>query len=368
MVNKTVYNKDSKGKIRFVTIQSEGDTMIQISGIVGTPNPVTNAKNIKGKNIGKSNETTPEEQCIKECEAKIKDKLASGYFETEEEAVNSFVVLPMLANSFKERYDKGKVDFSKSDYYIQPKLDGMRCLTFIKDGEVKLISRDNRDITHSVPHIVAELKNKLGHLNIILDGELYCHGLTFQQVMTRLKKYRQGETEEIIYTMYDTVDTISDYKERYILLSGLKNDFKLETCDVVTFAQVDSLEKINDMTAFYVGQGYEGSMIRRNVGGYAIDKRTDALLKYKSFIDIQLPILDIVPGDADPTQGYPIYAWPGAKDDILKSGLRMSVKEKREFLTNKDEYLCKMAELRFFEYTDAGVPRFPVTVGIRLDK
>ena len=28
----------------------------------------------------------------------------------------------------------------------------------------------------------------------------------------------------------------------------------------------------------------------------------------------------------------------------------------------------KMAEIRFFEYSDEGVPRFPVMVGIRQDK
>lgn len=368
MINKTLYSKDSKGKIRFITIQSDGDKMIQISGVNETPNPVTRVKTIKGKNKGKSNETTPEEQCIKECESKIREKLAEGYFETEQEAIHTEVILPMLANVFQDRFDKGKVDFSTSDYYTQPKLDGMRCLAFIKDGEVKLISRDNRDITHTVPHITSELKSKLGHLNVTLDGELYNHDLTFQEIMKCLKKYVSGETETIKFHLYDTVETGWNYQQRYIFLSGLVNDHKLENCQVVKFAQTDTLEAIKIATQHFVSEGYEGSMVRRNEAGYVIDKRTDALLKFKSFIDIQLPILDIVPSDADPTIGYPIYYWKGAKDDILKSGLRMKVSAKQEMLANKQDYIGKTAEIRFFEYTDGGVPRFPVTVGIRLDK
>jgi hypothetical protein len=37
-------------------------------------------------------------------------------------------------------------------------------------------------------------------------------------------------------------------------------------------------------------------------------------------------------------------------------------------LINKQDYLGKTAEIRFFEFTDDGLPRFPVMVGIRLDK
>jgi hypothetical protein len=34
----------------------------------------------------------------------------------------------------------------------------------------------------------------------------------------------------------------------------------------------------------------------------------------------------------------------------------------------KEEYIGQTAEVRFFEYTDGGIPRFPVCVGFRLDK
>ena len=41
---------------------------------------------------------------------------------------------------------------------------------------------------------------------------------------------------------------------------------------------------------------------------------------------------------------------------------------REEILANKKDYIGKKAEIRFFEYTDDGLPRFPVCVGIRIDK
>jgi len=137
-MNQTVYKKDSKGKIRFITLTatSEG-TLEQESGVVGSENTVLNIRECKPKNIGKSNETSAVEQAELELQSKIKQKLSAGYFLTQDEAENTEVILPMLAKDyFKEQH---KIDWS-GNVFIQPKLDGMRCLAFIENGSVKLIS------------------------------------------------------------------------------------------------------------------------------------------------------------------------------------------------------------------------------------
>jgi hypothetical protein len=48
--------------------------------------------------------------------------------------------------------------------------------------------------------------------------------------------------------------------------------------------------------------------------------------------------------------------------------MKFSHDEREEFLANKINYIDKISEVRFFEYSDTGVPRFPVCVGFRLDK
>ena len=49
-------------------------------------------------------------------------------------------------------------------------------------------------------------------------------------------------------------------------------------------------------------------------------------------------------------------------------GMKFPHKFREEVLINKEYYIGKTAEIRFFEYTEDGIPRFPVAVGIRLDK
>ena len=94
-----LFKKDSKGKLRFLDISTDGSTIVQVSGVIGGAH-VTNVSQCEGKNIGRSNETTPEEQAELEAEAKHIKKLKEGYYLTEEEAMNEIVTLPMLAKVF----------------------------------------------------------------------------------------------------------------------------------------------------------------------------------------------------------------------------------------------------------------------------
>ena len=47
--------------------------------------------------------------------------------------------------------------------------------------------------------------------------------------------------------------------------------------------------------------------------------------------------------------------------------MKFSYKEREEILKNKKDYIGRTAEIRFFEYTDDGLPRFPVCYGFRND-
>jgi len=51
----------------------------------------------------------------------------------------------------------------------------------------------------------------------------------------------------------------------------------------------------------------------------------------------------------------------------FKAGFKYSHEDRKEFLTNKEKYIGKIANIRFFEYTDDGLPRFPIMFGIRGD-
>ena len=354
-----IYKKDSKGKIRFLDIYSEGNKLIQISGLLDTDSPIKRETVRKGKNIGRSNETTPEEQAELEAEAKVEAKLKGQYFKTIEQANNSAIVLPMLAKP----YDRKRVEYP---CWGQPKLDGMRGLGGT-DGT--LVSRKNRDIV-TLDHIKKELaKVHLTGQTAYFDGELYAHGLNFQENMRLLKKYRPGETEKVIFHVYDLI-TADPFQIRYEKLKLLAANNPI--FEVVETVRLNDEAEMHQYHAKNLAEGYEGTMVRWGQEGYAINKRSFNLMKYKQMQDITLDLLDVVPGDANPLHGYPVFRWSGAKghqlgDDILGSGIKFSHKEREEFLINKDKYIGKPCELRFFEYSEEGVPRFPVMHGFRED-
>jgi len=370
--SKKIYKKDSKGKIRVLHVFTEGSTLVQESGIVDGK-LVQHSSECAGKNIGKSNETTPEEQALSEAISKIETKMTEGYFnsiEDAEEKGGEKVILPMLAKSYEKEIEK--VDWKKA-VFIQPKLDGMRCLAILKDGEVTLISRKGK-IIDTVPHINNALVELSKTTNVVLDGELYAHGKTFQENMRLLKKNRGLETEEILYHIYDTVSDQS-YINRYDIIKNVVeqievNAFETLKVELVSTAFIDNVNKVKDFHSLFLGQGYEGSIIRHGSSGYDINKRSSSLLKVKDFIDKAYPIIDVVPSERRPEQGVIVCEMPSGNihNKTFHANLKFSHAEREEILNNKDKYIGQTAEIRFFEFTEDGIPRFPVCVGFRLDK
>lgn len=342
-----LYKKDSKGKLRELDIYADDGHLYQVSGLVDGKK-VTNSKLCKPKNVGKKNETTSIQQAQKEAESLITKKLSEGYFKTIKEAENYYVILPMLAKVYNK--EKHKIDWSKP-VFVQPKLDGMRCHGY-KD---KMLSRKNKEID-TLNHIQQTLKNI--NSNYILDGELYAHGLSFQENMKLIKKYREKESEKIKYHVYDLVMNES-FEVRYDTLMRLVND--IDDIELVPTYRITSESEMLEYHKKFLSQGYEGTIIRWGKAGYESNKRSSHLLKYKDFKDMTAIVKDIIPMDAYPKQGLVVC------DEFIATP-KMSHKEKEELLANKDKYIGQIAEIRYFEETDDGKPRFPVCVGFRLDK
>jgi len=347
-----LYKKDTKGKLRILEILADQGKLIQISGLINGKK-VKHSKLCTPKNIGKSNETTIIKQAELERDAIIEKKLQEGYFFTKDEAINVKVILPMLANSYDKH--KHKIVFP---CYVQPKLDGMRCLK----NNIQMISRKNRKID-TLPHI-DNIVLPIYDDDIYLDGELYAHGLSFQDNMKLIKK-NKPDSIKIEYHVYDLISD-KPFIDRYKELSRLIRH--INYINLVPTYEINNEEEMKEYHKQFLAKGYEGTIIRHGTKSYEINKRSDSLLKYKDFIDISITITNIKASEKIPNHGVPEFYWKGAKNDTLSAGVKMSHKDREDLLINKNKYIGKTAELRFFEYSDTGVPRFPVMVGIRLDK
>lgn len=333
-------------------------------GVVGGILTASDKVFVEAKNIGKKNETSVQEQAIKELQALYKKKIKSENFviNIDEIDVLSFQP-PMLAKEFDGIYTNDII-------CCQPKLDGIRCNIYVEKNEVKAISRKNNPF-YTVEHIKSSLKNiLLEYPTIHFDGELYNHELhdDFNKVVSLVKKENLDEDDinEIVrYVRYNVYDLWDDnnpnmtFEERNELINNILQDVPF--VDIVETRWVSNMEEVEACFNEFVGNGYEGAILRKNEP-YE-HKRSKNLLKYKKFNEEEFEILDICEGKI---KGYAEYAWIKLPNDLTcKATFSYTDEECENILKEKNNLIGKLATVKFFGYTKDGKLRFPVLKCIR---
>lgn len=114
-----LYKRTSTGAIQQWQIVVNDNSYYVISGQVNGALVTSGVTSVKGKNIGKSNETSPEKQALLEAKSKYDLKVNSGYRESVDQIDSIELLKPQLAKEFKDH--KQKLDFP---CISSPKLDG----------------------------------------------------------------------------------------------------------------------------------------------------------------------------------------------------------------------------------------------------
>lgn len=325
----------------------------RVSGKISTA--MTSVKT--GKNIGKINETSPYEQGIVIAKSKWNKKKDQGYMEendngsevaSEATSVDDVKILPMLAHDFDKR---GKhITFP---CYTQPKIDGVRAV--YKNGSLN--SRTGKEFP-GMEHILNELNS-----DMILDGELYSYTLSFEDIVGVVrKKQRDEKTKQIIFIVYDTVSN-QDYIDRY---NTMKQFFDNNTFNFVKLHQTHLCESKNQISEFhekYTEEGYEG-VILRNLKGRYETKRSTNLQKFKIFKDAEFKITGFTEG-VGVEKGLVIWVCETSDNKAFSVRPRGSHDERKSLYINAKNYIGKYLSVRYFEYTNLGIPRFPTGITIR---
>ena len=363
----TLYSKDSKGKIRVWFQQQEGAKYRTVSGVYGSDKLVTSEWTVaEGKNQGKSNETLPVEQAIKEVEANYTKQRETGYFDNIQDVNKELYFSPMLAKQWEDYEDQ--IDWSKG-VWISPKMDGLRCI-ITKEGA---FSRNGK-VFLSFPHILRELQPLFTKFpDLILDGECYCERLSdnFNKIISLAKKTKptpqdiQESEKYLQYWIFDCPSIEGNFNSRYTYLqkqilidNGFLNNNWIKLCKHTLIYDSTQI-KIN--LNKYIEQGFEGLMVNTYDGKYE-QKRSRNLLKNKLFKDIEAEICGIVEGLGNRSGmfGYAQMKLPNGK--TFDSNARGNEILYKEILKNKNKYIGKKATVRFQDYTPDGIPRFPVIV------
>lgn len=366
----TLYKKTSTGAIQQWAIATNGNLIVVAFGQVGGKLQNTTDTILKGKNIGRSNETTPEQQAQAEARSQWEGKVKKGYVQSIDDATSGKVdetvitggINPMLAHTYAKQGHK--ITFPA---HAQPKLDGHRCVAIVADGKVTLWSRSRKPIL-GVPHIINELEQLDLPDGTILDGELYNHEYKdrFEELTSYIKRSEPKEGHEVVqYHVYDIV-TEGGFNERWS-----DPTFRKPIAEKDGFVRLVGTRVVADeeqVTEFFtrcLAEGYEGIMLRNSSSPY-VNKRSYDLQKVKEFDDSEYKIVDVVPGRGKLTEMgmFICETEDGSRFECKMTGELEGLKK---YLANKDDYIGKMLTVQHQGVSAYGIPRFGVGLRLRED-
>jgi len=331
----------------------------------------------KGKNIGKKNETTPLEQCMTETERKWKDKKEKeGYRENVNDHNHNHneserpTYFPMLAQTYDSK--KNKKNNIVFPCFVQPKLDGLRCLSFLSDDGVVCHSRTG-GIFETTAHIGLVLEPILRQFpDIVLDGELYTDKIPFEELAGLIKKKKLSDSDKErmklisyhVYDCYHTSHTEMNFIDRSQLIFDILSKKLPKPITLVSTIHIENEQEFKQKFAEFVSQGYEGIMLRNKKGAYHLNYRSHDLQKYKEFMEDEYEIVNFKEGDGR-DKGTVIWVCKTKDGNEFNVRPRGTNDMRREWFTNASAHIGKMLTVIYQELSDHGIPRFPVGKSIR---
>ncbi len=269
-----------------------------------------------------------------------------------------------LAEKF-EASDK-KIDFEEQSWWASRKLDGVRCLAIADEaGEIRFFSRQGKEF-HTLSKLAAELK-KLGLRSKVLDGEVCVmkeDGLEdFQGILKEIGK-KDHIVEAPIYYVFDLVD-LSEFSAgaseislsaRLIMLNAYFVDLELVHAKPLTQIRVESREHFEVLVADASAMGYEGIMIRKDVGYEG--KRSKNLLKVKKMHDAEYVVTGLENGthrvieDGHEVEEEMLKAvFIQHKGNQVRVGSGFNLEQRRNYYKNPNDILGKTITVQYFEQT-----------------
>ena len=347
-----------------------------------------------GKNIGKKNETSALQQAVAETKRKWQDKQEKESYVTTTRNLDDTLhpenlrkIFPMLAHTFDP--NKSKKNGIVFPCYVQPKLDGLRCICMMDEtGKIWLQSRTGsyfENLDHLYPELTEIFQKYPG---IVLDGELYTTDMPFEELAGVIKKKKldskgadKARLVKVNYHMYDCIlpadrfahldETSPDFLVRWRELRRLVSpDYK--ELKFVKTEWCNNLEEFSDFFAAFVQEGYEGIMLRNQRGQYRENYRSHDLQKYKEFVEDEYEIAGFTEGDGR-DKGAIIWICRGKVNPDLTFNVRpKGAMEYRRALymdasQHPAKYIGKMLTVIYQELSEYGVPRFPVGKAVRED-
>ena len=285
-------------------------------------------------------------------------------------------IKPMLAYPVSNK----PIDWRLQRVYIQPKLDGVRCIIQanvkrhllspnLNEIEVKAYSRTGKEWLN-IQHILDELQpffNK--NPDVVLDGELYNHDLRddFEKIISLVRKQKPtlvDAHEARLLTQFHCYDM---YSPEFDHNFNVRDEFIMQAIDgefehTVTVAteEVFDMEDAKKYHVENLALGYEGSIVRLNTKYQ--QKRSHSLRKFKDFSDAEATIVGYLDGKGKRTGTLGKFIMQDDEGNQFgcPPGKGYTYKDLADMLSNIHKYMGQRATFTFFERTKAGSYRHPL--------
>ena len=390
-ITQTLYQKASTGKVYEWSIKIEVETTetdppeehVYLTTTHGT---VTGKKTTTRRRIpkGKASRTVLEQAKLEATRKWINKHEKEGYQPSHttaaeaatkgsSTATNFLTVRPMLAQTY------GKAKAPIFPVLVQRKYDGLRCIAYLdpKTKTVALKTRNNKPYAH-LDSIRADCLTLLSHApkKFYLDGELYTNTIPFEEISgiarkKTLKDDDKAKMDHLNYHIYDFVDLDNLTQNNTSRVTTLQALFKAAKFPkklrlAATYVAENPTELANYHTSF-IGDGYEGTMIRNPIGHYQINKRSNFLQKLKDFMEEEFEITGAT-SETGTNDGCIIWECKTKDGNTFTCTQNGTRDYRRELYKNKDKYVGKQLTVMFQELTKDGCPRFPKGKAVRVDK
>jgi len=250
---------------------------------------------------------------------------------------------------------------------IQPKLDGIRCRAVIdgKGNATLYSSQDN--VIISVPHINIAL-GLMKLKDIELDGELYVHGMPFEDIVSIAKRTKNihPNSQDLQYHIFDIIKEQLQHQRIRNLISMMPTDRSIKR---VTSYGVGSIQAIERRYKQFINEGYEGFILRHLTALYKRSRAT-TLLKYKPKKRDVYKIIGFmeerdIHGKLKNTLGAIVLS-SGEGEGTFHVGIGFTNYQREYLWGMRETLLGKNCIIQYQQLTKANnVPRFPVFVDIQ---
>lgn len=352
--HETLYKRTKTGATQICNIAVDGATVITEFGQLGGKMQIS-TDTCTAKNVGRSNETTPEQQAVLEAQSKFNKKVKEGY--STELTETPTVLLPQKVKSYNE--NSHLVTYP---CYIQPKYNGVNGTYWLApDGSLKLTSRGGEEF-HAIPHLEEEVLYFMRKLNTTcLNGELFIPGESLQQITSAVKKPKEL-SKRLMFIIFELPKDDRQFSEKYdsVFATFSKHDTKHVTLAPTT--ECDSESMLSAIFQHCIDSNLEGIVIYNADAEYKFNERSSSVLKLKPVLDAEFKILSYTLD----RNGHPVFTCETPDGKPFKVKPKGTDEERKQIVADfESKYKNNYYTVEYEMLSDSGIPLKGIGIGLR---